>query len=134
MLSVKRKRNLDLGWIGLVVILTIIHDRLANSLEVVINRGVSFGWQVPVVEIILVLVLGYWWWRKGQLGWADKGVSLILAGGWVNLIDRLRFGYVRDYWIWKWFYNNIADWVIGLGVVWMLIKFNDREDQNNLPK
>jgi lipoprotein signal peptidase len=68
------------------------------------------------------------------LGWADKSISLILAGGGVNLIDRLRFGYVRDYWIWKWFYNNIADWVIGLGVVWMLIKFNDREDQNNLSK
>ena len=39
------------------------------------------------------------------------------VGGWINLIDRLIFGYVRDYWTLGWVYNNLADWLIQIGII-----------------
>jgi len=39
---------------------------------------------------------------------------LVLVGGLINLLDRLRFGGVRDYWRIAFFdlFNNINDYVI----------------------
>jgi len=53
------------------------------------------------------------------------GINLVLLGGWINMIDRLVFGYVRDYWQFGVVYNNLADWIISIGVgmfVWELWK------------
>ncbi len=85
--------------------------------------GVSFGlggdWVVGV-NLVLLVWLGYFAWRENSLG-----IWLILVGGGVNLIDRLIWGYVRDYWWLGPVYNNIADWIISLGVgvfIWELWK------------
>ena len=75
--------------------------------------------------------MGLWWWGRKNI-YLRKGIDLILAGGSVNLIDRLRFGYVRDYWRWKWFDNNVADLVIGMGVIWILIKIYVGKNKSNL--
>lgn len=47
----------------------------------------------------------------------------MISGGCVNLIDRIRYGGVCDYWkIWGInIYNNIADWLIFIGVVLLII-------------
>jgi lipoprotein signal peptidase len=49
-------------------------------------------------------------------------LEIILIGGLINLIDRLVFGYVRDYWWFVGVYNNLADWLIGVGVLIFFIK------------
>ena len=85
-----------------------------------------------MLEGVVVLVLIFLWLIKFRLDCSGEEFNLILAGGLVNLVDRLRFGYVRDYWQWGRFYNNIADWVISVGVVCLLIKSYVRRNKNNL--
>ncbi len=52
------------------------------------------------------------------------GLMLVVSGGLVNFSDRLRFNFVRDYWNFfgSGIYNNINDWIIGLGVILFLIE------------
>lgn len=85
------------------------------------NYGISFGINgtifivLNIIFILIFLVLAI---KKG------RGFWLIFIGGAANLIERIIFGYVRDYW--NFFglglYNNINDWIIGVGV---LISFKD---------
>ena len=84
------------------------------------NYGISFGMNgmifivLNIIFILLFLILSI---RKGGGFW------LIFIGGVANLIDRIIFGYVRDYWnfLGLGLYNNINDWIIGIGVLFCLI-------------
>lgn len=83
------------------------------------NYGISFGMNgvifivLNIIFILIFLVLSV---KKG------RGYWLIFMGGLANLIERMVFGYVRDYW--NFFglglYNNINDWIIGIGVLFCL--------------
>jgi lipoprotein signal peptidase len=64
-----------------------------------------------------VVLLTIIWWKNNLLG-----ISLVMVGGWINLFDRIIFGYVRDYWQLGWVYNNLADWIIQVGVIMFLSK------------
>ena len=93
---------------------------MKNSQILVENYGISFGVEGDLfifLSIIFVLLF---------LGLAIKngrGYWLIFIGGLANLGERMIFGYVRDYW--NFFnlgvYNNINDWIIGVGVLICLI-------------
>ena len=84
------------------------------------NYGISFGISglffigLNVILVILFLFLAI---KKG------KGYWLIFIGGLLNLSERIIFGYVRDYWnfLGVGLYNNINDWIIGVGVLICLI-------------
>jgi len=83
----------------------------------VANYGISFGLNFPgllVINVLWLLILIYWWWKDRS--W---GLILVIVGGSLNLIDRLVFGYVRDYWqIWGTnLYNNGNDWLIFGGLL-----------------
>jgi lipoprotein signal peptidase len=88
---------------------------------VIINQGVSFGLNVPGVEIISImflLVIIYLWSKDRQ-----NGYILMLLGGGLNLISRLWWGGVVDYWKIPLtnVYNNLNDYLIFIGVVWVII-------------
>jgi lipoprotein signal peptidase len=121
-LNVKKKKNLNkiatiLGiWLGG----ELIHYRLSTNLVVVKNYGISFGISgrfFIFLNIIFVVLLTIIWWKNNLLG-----ISLVMVGGWINLFDRIIFGYVRDYWQLGWVYNNLADWIIQVGVIMFLSK------------
>lgn len=102
--------------IGLLGLMT--HWWLAGRGEVYLNSGISFGLMGDNIRWLIggggVMVgLGYWGLRGENLG-----IMVMVVGGVINWIDRLIFGGVRDYW---WIpglsvYNNLADWLIALGV------------------
>jgi lipoprotein signal peptidase len=84
------------------------------------NYGISFGINGVVfmfLNIIFVLLFLFLSIKKG------RGFWLIFIGGFLNLTDRIIFGYVRDYWnfLGLGLYNNINDWIIGIGVLICLI-------------
>ena len=84
------------------------------------NYGISFGisgWFYILLSLVFVVLLSIIWWK-------DKffGINLIVVGGWINLIDRIIFGYVRDYWNLGWIYNNLPDWMIQVGVIIFLLE------------
>lgn len=108
----------DFWWI--ILLLTGFgHEFLAKSSRVVVfNSGASFGLMVNK-WLVLVFWLFFCWWLEDKrfLGW-----YLLVVGGGVNLVDRIRLGWVRDYWKLPFFsvYNNIGDWLIFLGLVIIL--------------
>jgi lipoprotein signal peptidase len=83
----------------------------------VANYGISFGISLPgllVINGLLLLGLIGWWWKDRS--W---GLILIIIGGSLNLIDRIIYGYVRDYWQIPLtnIYNNFNDWLIFGGLL-----------------
>jgi lipoprotein signal peptidase len=87
---------------------------------IVKNYGISFGINgvfFILLSIIFTLLFLYLAIKKG------RGYWLIFIGAMANLIERIMLGYVRDYWnfFYLGLYNNINDWIIGIGVLICLI-------------
>lgn len=98
---------------------------------IVKNYGISFGINgvffilLNIIFTLLFLYLNIKEWRGPAKSSALRraGIGLIFIGAAANLIERIILGYVRDYW--NFFhlglYNNINDWIIGVGVLICLI-------------
>ncbi len=81
------------------------------------NYGISFGQNLIKIEWVtlgVTLYLIYWYLRSKN--WR---LLFIILGGGLNWIERMRFGYVTDYWHIPYtnLYNNVNDWLICIGVV-----------------
>jgi lipoprotein signal peptidase len=98
-----------------LVLLVFVNEVLAGFFGVMVrNYGVSFGFNIGgiLLNIAVFLILGYKVIWRGEGG----GLAAVFWGGGLNLVDRIRFGYVRDYWeLFFGLYNNLADWMIVLG-------------------
>ncbi|MFH1243962.1 MAG: signal peptidase II [bacterium] len=85
-----------------------------------LNRGIAFGlWQgVPVWIVGVVLIgLGVVAGKTREL-WGRGGIGLVICGGVINLIDRIRYGGVSDNLMFIGLvYNNLADYLIVIGLV-----------------
>ena len=104
------------------------------NLVLVWNYGISFGMlddieqgQIVfvVLSVFLVLIL-YYWYKKGKNIQLVLPISLIIGGAIGNIMDRLKYSAVLDFIdfdLWGWHYPtfNIADIAIVLGVIAMLM-------------
>lgn len=91
------------------------------------NDGLSFGWWSGQIWLsVLVWVVLMFYWLSRELSW---GVGLMLTGGGINLMDRWQMGLVRDYWSlgWSGIYNNIADYLIGIGLFVFILELWKRK-------
>jgi len=94
------------------------------SLELVHNRGISFGtfaqggaWVVVVVSIVMAVLVVLLFYLGPRY---SLPLALILAGSLGNLIDRLRFGFVWDFVsVPYWPTFNVADAAIACGAIWL---------------
>ncbi|HKD46933.1 MAG TPA: signal peptidase II [Rhizomicrobium sp.] len=101
------------------------------NLVMVWNPGISYGlfpassiWgtaALVLVSLAAVAGLGYWLWGMTSLSLA-VGVGLVIGGALGNLIDRLVYGRVADFFHfygfgYDWYVFNIADIAITFGAV-----------------
>ena len=101
------------------------------NLVMVWNPGVSYGLFAAssafgtailvLVSLVAVIGLGYWLWGMTSLSLA-VGVGLVIGGALGNLIDRLVYGRVADFFHfygfgYDWYVFNVADIAITLGAV-----------------
>ena len=139
---------------SLIALLVIVCDRLSKwciethldstyelnsflSLTKTTNRGISWGmfnetsttgfWFITALIITICGVLIVHAYRRFATGQTIYGETLILAGGFSNLIDRILFGGVLDfilfsYGSWSFPVFNIADAAIVLGASIMILQ------------
>ncbi len=115
------------GW--LLIFFLIFLDQLSKGLVChylpqcwSLNRGISFGWFSGSffwwlsLGLLLILLMIY---KKEK----SLALSLILAGGWANFLDRIIRGGVVD-WLrlpfFPWSFN-LADFLISLGVICLIV-------------
>ncbi|MBS0350707.1 MAG: lipoprotein signal peptidase [Proteobacteria bacterium] len=101
------------------------------------NQGAAFsflgqagGWQVlflSLISIVVIIILLIWLLRLTYPNsWIACGISLVIGGAAGNLIDRLRFSVVIDFFdfhVSNWHYAtfNVADSAIVVGVIMLLL-------------
>ena len=105
------------------------------NLVMVWNRGVSFGlfsdadssrrWLLIAVPSGITLWLLLWLWR-GPVRLVAISLGLVIGGALGNILDRLRFGAVADFFDfhiagWHWPAFNIADCAIVVGVCLLML-------------
>lgn len=102
------------------------------------NEGAAFGflgrqsgWQVlflSTISVIVIVVLLIWLLRLSYpSAWAACALSLVIGGAAGNLIDRVRYSVVTDFFdfhIGNWHYAtfNVADSAIVIGVFMLLLQ------------
>jgi signal peptidase II len=104
------------------------------NLVMVWNPGVSYGLfpaSGPVGTAVLALfsvaavaALGWWLWNSTRLA-LTVGLGLVIGGALGNLIDRLIYGQVADFFHfygsgYDWYVFNVADAAITFGVIALL--------------
>ena len=104
------------------------------NLVMVWNPGVSYGLfpahgplgtaALAIFSIAAVLALGWWLWGA-QRKILAVGLGLVIGGAIGNLIDRLIYGQVADFFHfyvrgYDWYVFNVADCAITVGVVALL--------------
>ncbi|MEL7546401.1 MAG: signal peptidase II [Pseudomonadota bacterium] len=103
------------------------------DLSMVWNRGVSFGlgqsegvmrWILVIVTMSIASGFAVWLWRA-ERRLTCAALALVVAGAAGNLIDRIRFGAVVDFFdfsdIWFVYVFNVADACITVGAVLLFV-------------
>ena len=119
--------------ISITCLIFFILDRIFKYLAIVgkisyrRNFGVAFSINIPeqlsyYYIAILLIILFFLLWQTAKA--IKRGYWLLVTGYWLlllgaisNLIDRLKFGYIIDYINFDFFYNNLADIMIGAGAI-----------------
>ena len=148
--------GLDLGskiWVRANIPLYETTGLLTNFLDLthVQNRGVSFSFladysdsiRIPLlvgVSLVATLAMLYYLTRYwDELDFCTcSGLTCVIPGAAGNLIDRVVYGYVTDFFHFRWyetsfFVNNIADCFISVGVIFFIIPlfFNKKNNASS---
>lgn len=113
------------------------------SFTLVFNTGAAFGILqgrhslflfLPILTIALILILFF---RSKEKQKLIISLGLLLGGTIGNFIDRLRFGYVVDFFdlyfrSWHWPVFNIADSCICFGVLFLLFKLTEKKNVSGI--
>ena len=96
----------------------------------VTNDGMAFGWNFPggiyfftSVSLLMTVFLGWYFWQQKESDLTLRlSLALILAGAIGNLIDRMLFGTVVDFFdfmigSYHWYIFNVADASVTIGMV-----------------
>jgi len=101
------------------------------NLVMVWNPGISYGlfpasgaagtWLLEAATLAVILFLGRWLWKSANLV-VVLGCGLIIGGGLGNLVDRVLYGRVADFFHfygfgYDWYVFNLADLAVTLGAV-----------------
>lgn len=99
----------------------------------IMNPGAAFGilpgqrwFFIAVSALAMAAMIHYAWRPEGRGGLTAIGLGLMLGGAAGNLVDRVRFGRVVDFfeWFWREHYFpafNVADSAITVGVGLLLV-------------
>ena len=102
------------------------------DLVMVWNPGVSYGlfaadgpagtWALVGLTACVVAFMGWYLWKFTNSAVVAAGCGLIIGGGLGNLLDRLIYGHVADFFHffvfdYDWYVFNIADVAVTLGAV-----------------
>ena len=96
------------------------------QLTYVENRGMAFGllsdhrWVFLVLSTVGIVLMALYLWYYAKTALSRVGLSLVIAGGIGNMIDRVALGFVVDFidfcafdfWVWVF---NIADAAVCVG-------------------
>jgi signal peptidase II len=117
------------------------------NLVYVRNTGISFGlgndgsisaW-IPSLLALAIVIFLLFWLRRAQTRWLGAAIGLVIGGAVGNVIDRVLWGAVADFFDfhafgYHWPAFNVADMAIFIGVVMILTegyvtgrKTSDRE-------
>lgn len=104
------------------------------DLVMVWNRGVSFGmfagdsarWPLIALAVVIVALLARWLARNPSR-LATVAIGMVIGGALANVLDRLRFGAVADFFYFHigpygWPAFNIADSAICMGVALLCLE------------
>lgn len=100
------------------------------NIHYILNRGAAFGilentqWLFISLTSIVVIVLLVQIRAERKKGHNVIPEAILLGGALGNLIDRVIFGYVRDFLEVPFFaVMNFADWFVSIGIVLVIIKY-----------
>lgn len=126
------EENMRLG-MSIPVIPDIFH------ITYILNPGAAFGilenqrWFFVAVALLLLVVVGYFYDRfKRESRMTQWGIALLFGGAAGNLIDRVKTGYVVDFFDFRiWPIFNIADIaiVIGVGLIMISLFFLQKKEK-----
>ncbi len=102
------------------------------------NKGAAFGsmsdsrWLFMIMSVVMIIgILVYMFWKKPQSKLLMSALTMIVAGGIGNMIDRIRLEYVIDFLdfcafpnLWKWTFNVADSFVVigaGMIILWMIL-------------
>lgn len=133
---------------GRVVVLDpLLNDRPVFSLTMVWNTGVSFGmfrasdglgrWLLVAMSFVISGVF-MWWLRTATRPLQTWALGLVIGGALGNVVDRIRFGAVVDFFDFSGLYFpwvfNVADAAITIGACLLILDFllvgDDKADQS----
>jgi len=130
--------------VSLVVLTFFVLDRilkylaLGGKMVLVKNYNLALGIPMPnlwlhcfIVSLIIIILIYF-------LTKAIKEKKLLLITGYLllitscvsNLIDRIKFGYVIDYINLYFFYNNLSDILVWLGIILLVVSYLKKNNIN----
>ncbi len=140
------RRPQKIFWIGSALLIFFILDRIFKSLALLgkiayqKNFGIAFSLNLPAnlfiyfyLLVFLILIAIVWSFITAcqkKNWWSVAGFYLIILGAASNLIDRIKFGYIIDYFNFGFFYNNLADILICVGLIIVIFSWRTKKSEN----